>query len=111
MCIRDRTYSFTVNAAGTYDVAVRLCYPFWDKNGIYAVSYTHLDVYKRQQLFVSLIQNLPTIIVEIVKAVPQIIAGIVNAFTLSMGQIVNIGKNIVQGLWQGIQKMCIRDSY
>ena len=47
------------------------------------------------QLFVSLIQNLPTIIVEIVKAVPQIIAGIVNAFTLSMGQIVNIGKNIV----------------
>ena len=69
------------------------------------------------QLFVSLIQNLPTIIVEIVKAVPQIIAGIVNAFTSSMGQIVNIGKNIVQGLWQGIQslagwiwdKMCIRD--
>ena len=30
------TYSFTVNVAGTYDVVVRLCYPFWDKNGIYA---------------------------------------------------------------------------
>ena len=30
------TYSFTVDTAGTYDVAVRLCYPFWDKNGIYA---------------------------------------------------------------------------
>ena len=29
------TYSFTVESAGTYDVAVRLCYPFWDKNGIY----------------------------------------------------------------------------
>ena len=29
------TYSFTVSTAGTYDVAVRLCYPFWDKNGIY----------------------------------------------------------------------------
>src|SRR5699024_5173176 len=57
------------------------------------------------QLFVSLIQNLPTIIVEIVTAVPQIIAGIVNAFTSSMGQIVNIGKNIVQGLWQGIQSL------
>ena len=28
-------YSFTVSTAGTYDVAVRLCYPFWDKNGIY----------------------------------------------------------------------------
>jgi len=30
------TYSFKVESAGTYDVAVRLCYPFWDKNGIYA---------------------------------------------------------------------------
>ncbi len=29
------TYSFTVGTAGTYDVAVRICYPFWDKNGIY----------------------------------------------------------------------------
>ena len=29
------TYRFTVSAAGTYDVAVRICYPFWDKNGIY----------------------------------------------------------------------------
>lgn len=29
------TYSFTVSTAGIYDVAVRLCYPFWDKNGIY----------------------------------------------------------------------------
>ena len=29
------TYSFKVESAGTYDVAVRLCYPFWDKNGIY----------------------------------------------------------------------------
>ena len=29
------TYSFTIDTAGTYDVAVRLCYPFWDKNGIY----------------------------------------------------------------------------
>lgn len=29
------TYSFTVDTSGTYDVAIRLCYPFWDKNGIY----------------------------------------------------------------------------
>lgn len=29
------TYSFTVGTAGTYDVAARLCYPFWDKNGVY----------------------------------------------------------------------------
>lgn len=29
------TYNFTVSTAGTYDIAVRFCYPFWDKNGIY----------------------------------------------------------------------------
>ncbi len=28
-------YNFTVDSAGTYDIAVRLCFPFWDKNGIY----------------------------------------------------------------------------
>lgn len=57
------------------------------------------------ELFVSLIENLPTIIVEIVKAVPQIIAGIVKAFGSLMGEIVNIGGNIVKGLWQGIQQL------
>ena len=29
------TYNFTVASSGTYDIAVRLCYPFWDKNGVY----------------------------------------------------------------------------
>lgn len=29
------SYNFTVASAGTYDIAVRLCYPFWDKNGVY----------------------------------------------------------------------------
>ena len=54
------------------------------------------------ELFVSLIENLPTIIVEIVKAVPQIIAGIVKAFGSLMYKIVEIGGNIVKGLWDGI---------
>jgi spore germination protein YaaH len=27
-------YHFTVSQSGIYDVAVKLCYPFWDKNGI-----------------------------------------------------------------------------
>ena len=57
------------------------------------------------QLFVALIENLPTIIVEIVKAVPQIIAGIVSAFGSLMYKIVEIGGNIVKGLWQGIQQL------
>lgn len=54
------------------------------------------------QLFVALIENLPTIIVEIVKAVPQIITGIVKAFGSLMYKIVEIGGNIVKGLWDGI---------
>ena len=57
------------------------------------------------KLFVALIENLPTIIVEIVKAVPQIIAGIVSAFGSLMYKIVEIGGNIVKGLWSGIQQL------
>ena len=57
------------------------------------------------ELFVALIENLPTIIVEIVKAVPQIIAGIVKAFGSLMYKIVEIGGNIVKGLWDGIQQL------
>ena len=57
------------------------------------------------QLFVALIENLPTIIVEIVKAVPQIIAGIVSAFGSLMYKIVEIGGNIVKGLWSGITQL------
>ena len=57
------------------------------------------------QLFVALIEKLPTIIVEIVKAVPQIITGIVKAFGSLMYKIVEIGGNIVKGLWSGIQQL------
>jgi hypothetical protein len=28
------TYNFTVPQSGVYDVAVQICFPFWDKNGI-----------------------------------------------------------------------------
>jgi hypothetical protein len=58
------------------------------------------------QLFVALIQNLPTIVVEIVKAVPQIIGGIVRAFTNSMGSIVTVGGNIVKGTMAGYSIPC-----
>lgn len=54
------------------------------------------------QLFVSLIQNLPTIIFEIVKAVPQIIDGIVSSFGSLTYRIVEIGGNIISGIWEGI---------
>jgi spore germination protein YaaH len=29
------SYTFSVSSAENYDIAVKLCYPFWDKNGIY----------------------------------------------------------------------------
>ena len=49
-----------------------------------------------------MIANLPKIIVEVVKAVPQIIAGLVNAFTDYIGQMAQVGGNLIKGLWQGI---------
>lgn len=54
------------------------------------------------QLFVALIQNLPTIIVEIVKAVPQIVSDIVQAFASLDGEMINAGANLLHGLWEGI---------
>lgn len=53
-------------------------------------------------LLISLVKNLPTIIKGIVKAVPKIIEGIVKAFGSLMYKIVEIGGNIVKGLWDGI---------
>ena len=68
--------------------------------------FTLLDYFPKDYLlFVALIENLPTIIVEIVKAVPQIIAGIVKAFGSLMYKIVEIGGNIVKGLWSGITQL------
>lgn len=54
------------------------------------------------ELLVSLIKNLPTIIIEIAGAAGQIITGLVTAFGQGMWQIVQIGGNIVRGLWDGI---------
>lgn len=55
------------------------------------------------ELFVALIENLPTIIIEIVKAVPQIITGIVEALGKGVSKMAEVGKNLVKGLWDGIQ--------
>jgi phage-related protein len=56
-------------------------------------------------LLISLIENLPTIIIEIVKAVPKIIAGLIEAFTGSIDKIKEVGGNIIKGLWEGIKAM------
>lgn len=54
-------------------------------------------------LFASIVKELPTIIFEILKAIPQIITSIVSEFNNLMYKIVEIGKNIVNGIWQGIE--------
>ena len=57
------------------------------------------------QLFVSLIANLPEIIVGIVKAIPQIVVAIVKGFMSLIGKIKDVGKSIVKGVWEGIKAM------
>lgn len=57
------------------------------------------------QLFVSLIANLPEIIVGIVKAIPQIVVAIVEGFMSLIGKIKDVGKSIVNGVWEGIKAM------
>ena len=54
------------------------------------------------ELFVSLVEALPTIIVEIVKAVPQIVSSLVSALADAGSQMMEAGKNLISGLWDGI---------
>lgn len=63
------------------------------------------------RLFVALVENLPEIIAGIVMAVPEIVGGIVDAFGRLAGDIADIGKNLVTGIWDGIVGMAawIRD--
>lgn len=56
-------------------------------------------------LIVTLAKGLITSIPELIKAIPQIVTAIVNGFTSFMSKIKDIGKNIVNGVWQGIQSM------
>ena len=53
------------------------------------------------QLAVGLIQAIP----QLVAALPQIIAAIVEGLGSAVGAVFEIGKNIVSGLWQGIQSL------
>ena len=57
------------------------------------------------QLFVSLIANLPEIIVGIVEAIPQIVEAIVDGFMSLIDKIKDTGKDVVKGVWEGIKSM------
>ena len=54
-------------------------------------------------LFMSLITNLPAIIIELVKSMPKIISSLVSALLNGLGSFVDVGANLVRGLWEGIQ--------
>ena len=56
-------------------------------------------------IFTALISNLPAIIQGIVSNIPQIISAILNAFSSLPSQMAEIGKNLVKGLWNGIQSL------
>ena len=53
------------------------------------------------QLAVGLVKAIP----QLVAALPQIIAAIVEGLGQAVGAVFEIGKNIVSGLWQGIQSL------
>ncbi len=53
------------------------------------------------QLAVGLVKAIP----QLVAALPQIIAAIVQGLGKAVGAVFEIGKNIVSGLWQGIQSL------
>jgi hypothetical protein len=57
------------------------------------------------QLLVALIALLPDIIVRIVAAVPKIVTGLVDGFKNGVGRMSDVGKMLLDGLWQGIQNM------
>lgn len=56
------------------------------------------------QLFVSLISNTPKIIAGIVQHIPDIIDGIIKGFSSLFGNMWEIGKSIVDGIWKGISQ-------
>lgn len=57
------------------------------------------------QMIVTLAKGLITNIPNLIKAIPQIVSAIVSGFNSLMSSFLDIGKNIVSGVWQGIQNM------
>lgn len=54
------------------------------------------------ELFLALVEALPEIIVGVCKAVPEIISAIVSAFNELQGKMAEVGKCIIDGIWEGI---------
>lgn len=57
------------------------------------------------KLIVALANSLITHLPQLVVKIPEIIFAIVEGFSAGMPDIIGIGKNIVSGIWEGIQSM------
>ena len=49
-----------------------------------------------------IIKAIPQIIAEIAKNIPKIIKSIVSGLSKGVGDVAKVGKNLVEGLWNGI---------
>lgn len=56
-------------------------------------------------LLVSLVKDLPKIIFEIVKKVPEIVDGIVDKFGDLLYKMKDVGKRLIEGMWEGIKSL------
>lgn len=54
-------------------------------------------------LLFALIEAIPDIVVALIEAMPQIITGIVTGLVNGLGRIAEVGKNLLEGLWDGIK--------
>lgn len=57
------------------------------------------------KLFMSLVKAIPSIIIELVKNIPSIIKAIVTGLAEGVGDMFNVGKNLISGLWDGMKSM------
>ncbi len=56
-------------------------------------------------LFMNIVSAIPKMIVELVKNIPTIIKAILDGFKDAPSMLEDIGKDIVEGLWEGIKSM------
>lgn len=54
------------------------------------------------QLVVELVKHTPEIIMGLIQAIPNIVMSIVKGFLKSIGKFVEVGKNLIKGIWKGI---------
>lgn len=56
-------------------------------------------------IFLAIVQAIPQMLPQLIAAIPQIITSIVNGLTEGIGGIMQVGKDLIEGLWNGIKDM------